>query len=387
MKSSPTILITAAEASGDAHAAGLIAALRRHLPDARFVGIGGPAMAAAGCELLAEPVARAAMTTGVLRHLRYFHGIVRRMRRAIKDLRPDVHVPVDSPALNWHLAKAARKCGTPVIYYIAPQVWAWAPWRVAKMRRLTDAVACILPFEEKYLRERGVNAHFVGHPLFDHLSPADPPDLAEAAESGQWRIALLPGSRPGEIARHAKALAAVMDRLARRWPGAQFSFTAIDESSAGLIRQCAARDDLPIEVGVTEEVLARSHFAIAASGTVTLEVAHFGAPMVIFYRVAKWPYRLLGRWLIRTPYLSLVNILAGRELVPELMPWYGDAGALADAAEGMLADAPALKRIREELLELVRPLRAAGASAADNAAELVIKTMGGGQGPRSGTSS
>ncbi len=371
----PVILITAAEASGDAHAAGLIEPLRRRLPNARFVGIGGPAMAAAGAELIAEPVGRAAMTTSALAQLGYFRRLIRRVKRAIGDIRPDVHVPVDSPALNWHLAKAARKRGIPVMYYIAPQVWAWAPWRVRKLRRLADAVACILPFEEDYLRRRGVNARFVGHPLFDHLPPADPPSLDEPAESGRWRIALLPGSREGEIKAHAPALVKMMADLSGRWPAAEFTLTALNEAAAGMIRRYGGRDDLPLAVGKTPEVLARSHFAVVASGTATLEVAHFGVPAVVFYRVHKWSYRLVGRWLIRTPYLSLVNILAQRELVPELMPWYGDVDKLTHAAEGMLADLAGLKRVRGEMLKLVAPLRAAQATAADNAADLVVETM------------
>ena len=376
MSDRPTIFITAADVSGDVHAAGLIDQLRRRLPAARCVGIGGQAMAQAGCELLDEPVRRASMATGAFAHLWYFHKLIRRTRRAMAEARPDVHVPVDSPALNWHLARAARKIGTPVMYYIAPQVWAWARWRVRRLAGLTDAVACILPFEVGYLRPRGVNAHFVGHPLFDHLPQADPPDLDQAAAGGNWRIALLPGSREGEIRSHAPALAAVAGRLARRWPRAELTFTALGPTAAEMIRQACPGNDLPVEVGNSSQVLARSHFAVAASGTVTVQAAHFGVPMVIFYRARKWPYRLLGRWLMRTPFFSLVNILAGKRLVPELMPWYGDAGALGEAAEAMLDDLPALKRTREELLGLVAPLRVdPPATAAGNAAELVIATM------------
>lgn len=387
MSDRPTIFITAADVSGDVHAAGLIEELRQRLPAARCVGIGGQAMAEAGCELLDQPVRRASMATGAFAHLRYFHKLIRRTRRAMADIAPDVHVPVDSPALNWHLARAARKLGAGVMYYIAPQVWAWARWRVRRLARLTDAVACILPFEADYLRPRGVNAHFVGHPLFDHLPQADPPDLDRPAAEGTWRIALLPGSREGEIRAHAPALAAVARRLSRRWPRAEFVFTAFGGSAAEMIRQSCPGSDLPVEVGNTSQVLARSHFAVAASGTVTIQAAHFGVPMVIFYRVSKWPYRLLGRWLIRTPFLSLVNILAGRRLLPELMPWYGDADALAEAAEGMLDDLPALKRTREELLEVVAPLRAdPPATAAGNAAELVIATMNQARGGSSGPS-
>ena len=366
--------MSAAEASGDEHAANLIRTLRTELPDARFVGVAGKQMAEAGCEVLADLTRKASMLGGPMLRLGYYIRTIRRLQKAIRSIRPDLHVPVNSPALNWHLASAARKAGCPVLYYIAPQVWAWAPWRVRKLRRLTDAVACILPFEQQYFRARGVNAHFVGHPLFDNLPPADPPDLAAARDQGRWRIALLPGSRRREIQAHAPALAEVMARLGRRYPAAEFTFTALNAASAELIRRCAGRDDLPVEIGQTAKVLSRSHLALAASGTVTLEVAHFGVPMVIFYRASKWGYRLSRRWLIRAPRLSLVNILAGERIVPELIPWSGDVNQLVAPAEAMLQDVPGLQRLRQRLRQLVEPLHAS-AAAADNAAELVIKTM------------
>ena len=376
MSAAPTVLITAADVSGDAHAARLIHALRRRWPEARFVGLGGRHMAQAGCELLADTTSRSSMLAHSLRQVGRFWLLIRRVRRAMDELRPAVHVPVDSPAMNWHLARAARRRGIPVVYYICPQVWAWAPWRVRKLRRLTDAVACILPFEPDYLRPRGVNAHYVGHPLFDNLPPADPPDLAAAARTGRWQIALLPGSRPGEIAHHVPALLAVRDRLAGRFPHAHFTFTALDERAAEAVRAAAGRRELSIAVARTPAVLARSHFAVAASGTVTLEIAHFGVPMVVFYRAGRLGYYLLARWLIRTPYLSLVNILAGRELVPELMPWFGDTDALVRAAEDMLVDLDRLRQTSRALQALVRPLRAApGTSAADNTADLIARTV------------
>jgi len=379
MEREPTVFVTAADVSGDIHAARLIRALSDRLGRARFVGVGGRHMAEAGCDLLDDTTARASMLGHSFAHLLYFHGLIRRVAAAMDEYRPAVHVPVDSPAMNWHLARAARKRHIPVMYYICPQVWAWAPWRVRKLRRLTDAVACILPFEPCYLRPRGVNAHYVGHPLFDELPGADPPDLHEAARTGAWRIALLPGSRAGEIDRHAPALAAVYDRLRRAHPQAEFTFTAFGAEAADHIRAAAGRDDLPIEISRTPEVLRRSHFAVVTSGTVTLEVAHFGVPMVVFYHVGRLGYHLLGRWLIRTRHLSLVNILAGKELVPELMPWFGDAGLLTEAAEEMLADPDRLAATRQALLELVGPLKAgADATAADKAAELVVRTMAGG---------
>ena len=180
--SSPTIFLSAAEPSGDRHAAGLIRALRVQMPDARFIGVAGEKMAAAGCEVIADLTARASMLTEPFLRAGYYVYTVTRLRKAIRKIGPDVFVPVDSPALNWHLAAAAKKTGSKVVHYVCPQIWAWGPWRTNRLARLTDHVACILPFEVAYLRHRGVDATFVGHPLFDNLPPrSEPlPDIIQA---------------------------------------------------------------------------------------------------------------------------------------------------------------------------------------------------------------
>ncbi|MHC4561323.1 MAG: lipid-A-disaccharide synthase [Planctomycetota bacterium] len=377
MANTPTIFFTAAEASGDSHGAGLVAALRERLPNARLVGAGGAKMADSGCEILLDMTAQAAMLHGAVMKLRYFHRCLRQLRSHVRQIKPDVIVPIDSPALNWHVAKAARKQGVPVMYYVAPQVWAWAPWRVQKLRKLTDRVACILPFEEEYLRKRGVNATFVGHPMFDHMPPRpdDLPDLSAAALSGEWRVALLPGSRPGEIAAHAPAMLAAAQAIRKQSPNAICAFTAGNEAAAERIRQATGHLDLPVEVGRTSEVLAESHFAVTSSGTATLQVAHYGVPMVIVYRASKWGYRLFGRWLIRTRHLSLVNVLAGREVVPELMPWFGDVDEVVHTTLMMMSDVFRLHQIRDDLLTITAPLENRPQSTAEATADLVMKLL------------
>lgn len=384
----PTIFLSAAEASGDHHAANLLVALKRRFPDARYIGAAGPEMIAAGCESILDLTHKASMIAGPLANLRYYHKCVKTLQRAIRALRPDVHVPVDSPALNWHLAKTAKSINVPVMYYVAPQVWAWARWRIKKVRRLTEHVACILPFEEAYFRERGVAATYVGHPLFDSLPPqrtaSECPDLLDAWQTGKWRVALLPGSRPGEIQGHAAALANLADAILQRFPEAQCTFTAVNENAAELIRRYVGRDDLDIAVAKTQEVLAEAHFAAAASGTVTLEVAHFGVPMVILHRVRppeRVLFTLIGKWLIHTKHFSLVNILAGRKIVPELMPWYGNEKQLLDSVLLCMNDIGWLTKTREKLLDLTRPLPAAnGRTASENTAEIVERmVVAGGQ--------
>lgn len=377
----PTIFISAAEPSGDMHAARLITAIRRRVSDVDIVGVGGPAMAAAGCRQAVtgmDLTAAACMLTGAMARLPFYYRAVRKLRRAIADLRPDVHVPVDSPALNWHLAAAAKKSGAKVAYYIAPQVWAWAPWRVRKLARLTDAVACILPFEQQWLTERGVSATYVGHPLAEHIPPrpAQPADILGAWADGNWQIAFLAGSRQAEILAHAPALIDLAGSIRQRWPAATCCFAAKDDQAVEWIRHAAGGGDLPqgcrIVRDQTNELLSRSHFAVAVSGTVTLQAAWLGVPMVIVYRVDRVAYNLLGRWLIRTPRLALVNILAGRKVVPELMPWFGNRRQLSETVCEAMDDVGWLLETRQALIGLADSLRADnGRTASDNTAEIV----------------
>jgi lipid-A-disaccharide synthase len=380
-----TIFVSAAEASGDEHAARLMRSLRRRLGEIRFVGVAGANMEAEGCEVLADFTKEASMLGGPILRLGYYLRAIRRLQRQIAEIRPDMHVPVDSPAMNWHLAAAAKKSGSPVVYYIAPQVWAWAPWRVRKLARLTDRVACILPFEERYLRDRGVRAEFVGHPLFDALPPRpDPlPDIAEAWSEGNWRVAVLPGSRPGEIRHNMPALLVAAEAIRRRWPAARCVLAARTEEDASAIR-AACPDDLPphleIAVSRTVEVLSGAHFALAKSGTNTLQAAWFGVPMVTFYRASRFEragYRVLSSWLIRTPHFALVNLLAGRRVVPEIMPWSGSPRQLTDMVIDTMTDFGYLFQARRELIEVIDELRQARpGSASDNAADLVARTLG-----------
>ena len=377
----PTIFLSAAEASGDEHAARLMGALRRRLGTVRFVGVAGPHMAAEGCEVLADFSARASMLGGPLLRLGYYVRAIRRLQRQIGRIRPDVHVPVDSPAMNWHLAAAARKAGSTVVYYIAPQVWAWAPWRVKKLARLTDHVACILPFEQRYFRDRGVAATFVGHPLLEALPPRSEPlsDLAGAWAHGEWKIAMLAGSRSGEIKANSKALMRSAKLIRRHWPAARCLLAARNQTDAEtILAACKGKlaRNAEIVIGQTAEVFAEAHFAIAKSGTNTLQAAHFGVPFVTFYRAGRLKYHLLGRWLIKTPHLCLANILAGRRIVPELMPWYGSERELSSMVIDTMSDLGFLFEARQGLLEVDDSLHGPGGlSASDNTANLVADLL------------
>lgn len=338
-------------------------------------------MAGEGCEVVTDLTRRASMVGGPMLQPVYYIRQVNKLKAAIRDIRPDVFVPVDSPALNWHLVAAARGISAPVMYYIAPQVWAWAPWRVRKLARMTDHVACILPFEQRYLRDRGVGATYVGNPVFDDPPPRpDPlPDIIRAWSDGAWRVALLPGSRKGEIVGHTPALLAVGESIRKKWPNARCTFAVRAEKDAWIVRKACKYHQVEVGVGRKTDILAHSHFAVAASGTVTLEVAHFGVPMVVIHRsgpIMRSLYRLTSSWAFQTPHLSLVNILAGRRIVPELMPWSGKAKPVTRIVMEMLNDLGCLLQARQALLDVVKPLAAPGpTSAADNAAELVTELL------------
>lgn len=377
-KQAPTIFMSAAEPSGDEHAAGLIRAIRQRIPNVRLIGVGGQEMADAGCEIIADLVTQATMAGAVLPRLIYWTRTIRKIKRQIARIRPDLHVPVNSPMLNWHLARASKEIGTPVMYLIAPQIWAWAPWRIEKLRRLTDRVACILPFEEAHLRQRGVNATYVGHPLFDTLPPRQRvlPDIVDAWAEGNWEVALLPGSRPAEIRHHTPALVHVARAITRRWPRAKCSLPVRTPACAFDAHRACGDTDIHIVVGQARQVLARSHFAIAGSGTVTLEAASFGVPMVVFYHITR-RMKMVGKVLVCTERFSLVNILAGRSIVPEVIPWHGNPVQIEKLVMDVLDDLGFLLEAREDLLNVVEPLRLpAPQTAAGNAADMVVEMLG-----------
>lgn len=379
----PVIFLSAAEASGDRLAAGLIRQVKKLIPGARFTGAAGPEMKREGCESIIDLTETATMLGGVFGKLLYYRSAVRKLRSAIRDIRPDVLVPVDSPALNWHLAAEAKSLGIPVVHYVAPQVWAWAPWRIRKLQRLTDHVACLLPFEEDYFQERGVPATFVGHPLCDGRSDAFADDrfpaLDEAWIDGTWRVALLPGSRAGEIAAIAPALSTVADALTARWPETRCVFAAADDVSAERIVTATGRDDLQIAVGEIETVLSGSHVAVVASGTASLQVASHGVPMIVVYNIPFWQrvaWHAVVKRLMRTRYLSLVNILAGRGVVPELMPYFSSPRQISALAERLLNDYGWLYATGKKLVEMASSLRAPGGTAAENTAKIVVERLG-----------
>ena len=382
----PTFFLTAAEHSGDALGASLIHALRKRFPDARFVGVGGERMAAAGCRLIANPVGRSAMLIGALfTESRYWWHRLKEIRTELRALKPDVVVPIDSSAINLRIAAVAKEEGFPVCYYVAPQVWASRPWRVKKIAQVVDTLCCVLPFEEKYFQDRGVKAVYVGHPMFDRPAdlpendPArlDPPLPGRNAGGGELKVAVFPGSRKAEIDRHMPPMLRIMSEIRGKFPRVSFVAAAPSEARSWQIRHHLRSNNTPVDirVGHSDAIIRWADLVLSKSGTATLQIARHRKPMVVMYAIAWWKWNFFARYVITTPYIALVNILAGRELVPEYIPFYGSPLPVARECIELLSRPELRETMSRELAELVKPLSPLSADqlAADRVAAEVAK--------------
>lgn len=338
------ILFTAFEPSGDALAAKLAAELKRREPGRAVYALGGPVLRAAGAELLEETTAHAAMGLSVLGHMQAHKQRLRRMRAWLRDHAIAAVIPVDSPAANWSVCEVVRReqPRAKVVHLVCPQVWAWATWRVKKLRRLTDHVLCILPFEPAWLAEHGVPATFVGHPLYGEGVRGQ---ASGVRGKGLMTLALLPGSRAGEIRKNWGTMLAVYGQLQRDIPGLRGRVAAYSDALARMLREAVPQPDtlqLTIEVGATDDILLHSDAALVVSGTATLHTAARDCPMVVLYNANWWAWQLLGRWLIKTRTFSLPNVLAeslglpGR--VPEFVPHFGAVEPVAAATQRVMRD-------------------------------------------------
>jgi lipid-A-disaccharide synthase len=322
-------------------------------------------MAAAGCMLLEETVARAAMTYHAFAHVGYYLKLIRRIQAYFASNSIDLVVLCDSPSFNFHIAKAAKRAGIATLFYVAPQLWAWAGWRIRKLQRYCDRLACVLPFEEQWFRDRGVPAVFVGNPMLDNLDAPVPLALRDYKDflPDAARIVLLPGSRRAELQGLWCPMQQIALRLQHKFPSISITTVAVNEQARQLLQGTQIRDFCCEYVtGSVYQTVTRMDFALVASGSVTLQVAAGGCPMVIMYQSSRLLWHLVGRWLVTTPRLSLLNILAGRTMVPEFMPYFGSIDPIVRTCEKLLAEPSELARISAELLRLVEPLAAKNAS-------------------------
>jgi lipid-A-disaccharide synthase len=374
------VFITAGEVSGDLHAANLARQLKILRPDVIIEGFGGPAMREAGVVIHHDTVDRAVMgLKAVLRSievLRLLGWLKSRYRRQP----PDLHICVDSWSMNWLFARQAKLAGVKVLYYIAPQAWASRPGRVRQLHKYVDQLACILPFEEEWFCSRGVNAKFVGHPLFDHLPEKRaprPPIPADGFVSRPPIIGLIPGSRRGVAKGNLPPLLDVAEIIQRKFPDAEFlipTTPATHEIATEELKN-RPRNYLAVKDGF-DEIAPRCDLAITISGTSTLHLASYGVPMIVVYRGSRILWHLLGRWIINLRTYAMVNLLSdsGRHIVPEFIPWFGPPAPVADAALDLLTHPDKLAAQRQSLDSLIARLDKPGASR--NVAELAVELMG-----------
>jgi lipid-A-disaccharide synthase len=370
------VLIIAGEASGDAHGAHLIAAMKRRDPELFFCGIGGKNMENAGVHIICD--AAELSVVGITEVFAKLPGVIRGMasvKRVIKGLRPDLVILIDFPDFNLHVAAAAKKQGIPVLYYISPQLWAWRSGRIHQIRKNVDHMVVILPFEEAFYRKHGVPVTFVGHPLMDaydgfQASATDADDLPGPV------IGLLPGSRRGEVGKNLPEMLAAASILQQKYKDATFLVSVAPSIRPEWVSVLAAPYQgvcrIVLAPGDISAVFEKSRLIIAASGTVTLETAIYGIPMIIVYRVSPVSY-LLGRALIRVDHIGLVNIIAGERVVPELVQQDAHPQKIAMAAADLLDHPEKTARIRKKLQQVRNAL--GGAGAADKTAGIAMDML------------
>ena len=319
-------------------------------------GLGGPRMREAGVELLADSSQVAVVgISEVVRRLPAVWRIYRQLGDEAARRKPALAILVDFPDFNLRLARRLHAAGIRIVYFISPQVWAWRPGRVKLMRRLVERVLCIFPFEERLYRDAGVPATFVGHPLVAGVRPRWPREeflRRYDLDSSRPLVTLLPGSRPGEIAHILPTLLEACVLLQREVPECQFAL-AIAPGLTGRAVESFARCDLPVHVveGATYDALAAADCALVASGTATVEAALLGTPMVVVYRVSPTTAFIACR-LVRTPHFAMVNLIAGRRVVPELIQEDFTAAAVAQEAGKLLSSSEARERMKRDLAEV-----------------------------------
>ncbi len=367
MSGAPRILISAGEASGDRLGAGLAEALRALSPDVQLLGMGGERMAAAGVRLLARSSEVAVVGfTEVLARLPAILRARGALAAALATEQPALFVPIDFPDFHMRLLGRATAARVPVVYFVSPQIWAWRRGRVRAIRRHVRRMLVLFPFEARFYEAAGVPVTFVGHPAVE-LAPAGVP-LEERMRraglaAGRPTIALLPGSRPSEVARLLPVLLAAATRLATRRPPPQFLVPVAPELDHAAIAASIAGsgvDAMHLHAGDFPEILAGCAAGIVASGTAALEAALAGLPIVVVYRMAPLSYAI-GRALVRVEHVALPNLIAGRRVVPELIQGQCTAEAIANAVATYLDDARVVERTRAGLAEVRERLGPPGA--------------------------
>ena len=370
-------MIIAGEASGDLHGAGLATSLKSRFKKAFLYGVGSDAMHAAGVRLLLDAKELAVVgITEVVSKLPTIYRALGTVKKAMHCLRPDLLILIDFPDFNFRAAAIARQLNIPVLYYISPQIWAWRQNRVKKIKRLVDHMAVILPFETAFYRNHNVPVTFVGHPLLDRIPP---PSSSSAKESfaEETVIGLLPGSRGKEVAALLPVMLQAAQLIQQKKPSIKVlasCSTSIDAVFLeSIVEPYTDSLDLQVVKGDVAPVFTKSRLLIAASGTVTLEAALHGIPTIIVYKVSPLSY-WLGKRLIKVGYIGLANLIAQKELFPELIQGKADPTIIAATATDLLDDHERYNKIKEELAGIRKLLGGTGAS--DRVAAIAQQLIG-----------
>ena len=370
------IMVVVGEASGDLHGAKLVEALKAADSRLALFGIGGDHMRAAGAKVVVD--SRQLAVVGITEIASKFPGILKGWRTAcglLADHRPDLLILIDFPDFNLRLARYAKRLQIKVLYYISPQIWAWRRERVKQIRRRVDHMAVILPFEADFYRRHRVPVSFVGHPLMDQKR-VEPPTETKNTPEKPPTIGLLPGSRDSEVQRLLSPLLGAAMRLQKQL-GAHFLLSranSVDPQGMDrILSPHRERLDLELISGDPGKVFRSADLVIAASGTVTLEAALYGTPLIVIYRVSPLSY-LLGKALIRVPHIGLVNLIAGRRIVPELIQQAVAPERIADEARLLLAQPGRYAKMRSDLAEVRQRLGSSGAST--RVAQIALRLLG-----------
>lgn len=382
------IFLIACEASGDSHGAELLRELKKIDPEVACLGLGGPQMRAAGMSLLKDMTEISALGLGdVLRRYFLYRKIFYEALEALERFQPDALILIDSPAFNLRFAKKIRK-RVPVLYYISPQIWAWGARRIETIKKTVDKMLVILPFETPLYEEAGIPCEFVGHPALDWVKTfASREELRRSfgIRSDQIAVGLIPGSRTPEVKRILPIMLESARLLRREMPETTFFLCPAPNVPPAIYESILQKFPLtptlsPVGRGKGEgktafyDLVATVDFALVASGTATLETALLGTPFFLLYK-ASWSTYLLGKRLIRVPYLGLVNLLAGKEVVPEFIQRDAHPETIAHEAKTLLQNQELYARMKEEFLKVREGLGEEGAS--KRAAESILKMLPG----------
>jgi len=362
-----SVLIIAGEASGDLHGAGVVRELKRLTPQAEIFGVGGDGMAAAGMELLFHVRDTAVVGfTEVLRHLRFFRRMMCTLENAVARRQPAVVILIDYPGFNLRFAERLRRSRKlpKILYYIAPQVWAWHAERIPKMAKLVDQMAVVFPFETALFRTAGIPTEFVGHPLLEGLRPKLTPESFFShyqLDAAQPVLGLLPGSRREEITRLLPDMLVTARLLHRTIPDLQIAVAMAPNLTEDFYRHFVTTETVRLVSNSTYEVMRDSRACLVCSGTATLETACFATPLVVVYRISRLSYEI-GKRVVKLPYIGLVNVVAGKKIAPEFIQNDFAPERVAPVLEKFISDREYRAEVKHALAEVRTKLGEPGAS-------------------------